>query len=249
VSGLKEIARRVGLGVLGTGLRRVPPAAWPAWGGDAFWIKVPANVRPQPRSPAGGANVNIVLDLLDRALAFDGDIAECGVFRGATLIPIGLVLAQRAPDRTAWGFDSFQGFDATVEVDLALGGAEDAEKRRGGFDGTSQAQVEMRLRALGLGDRVRLVPGYFEQTLPRQPERRYCFVHLDCDLYGSYQTCLEHFHPRLAEGGIILLDEYDDPPWPGCNKAVDEFLAAHADMSLHRIERDGFEKAYLVKAR
>lgn len=247
MSAIRNAARRIAISTLGLGLRHLAPARWPAWGGDVFWIKVPANVQPQPPAPSGGANVNIVLELLARALPAGGDVAECGVFRGATLIPIGLMLAHAAPDRTAHGFDSFRGFDDLVEIDLALGGEENAEKRRGGFDDTSLGSVESRLRALGLLDRVRLVPGYFEQTLPRQAERAYCFVHLDCDLYASYQYCLDYFHPRLVPGGIVLLDEYDDPPWPGCNKAVDEFLAAHPDMTLHRIQRDGFEKSYLVK--
>ena len=31
--------------------------------------------------------------------------------------------------------------------------------------------------------------------------------------------------PKASPGGIILVDEYNDPPWPGCKLAVDEFLA------------------------
>ena len=47
-------------------------------------------------------------------------------------------------------------------------------------------------------------------------------------------------------GGIILLDEYDDPPWPGCNKAVDEFLATHSG-ALHEAEFGNYVKFYIQK--
>jgi hypothetical protein len=45
-------------------------------------------------------------------------------------------------------------------------------------------------------------------------------------------------------GGIILFDEYNDSPWPGCNQAVDEFLVA-TSLKLEPITRDNYEK-YLV---
>jgi hypothetical protein len=50
----------------------------------------------------------------------------------------------------------------------------------------------------------------------------------------------------MTAGGIILIDEYDDPPWPGCNKALDEFLVGRKEQ-LQRIERDGFIKYFLRK--
>jgi hypothetical protein len=44
-----------------------------------------------------------------------------------------------------------------------------------------------------------------------------------------------------------LLDEYNDPHWPGCNQAVDEFLACRPE-KLERISQDGYEKYLIVKA-
>lgn len=174
-------------------------------------------------------------------------MAECGVFRGATLIPTALYLRQQRLAKRVLGFNSFQGFDNSIAVDLQLGGQDDAEKREGGFAGTSLRYVAARLAALGLHRQSRLFPGYFESTLPAAEQTTYSFVHLDCDIYSSYQRCLTYFYPRVAPGGVILLDEYNDPPWPGCNKAVDEFLAAHEE-TLQRIERDGYEKYFFIKA-
>ncbi len=241
---LKATLQGVARQTLGAALRHVPLARWPAACADLFDIKLPCNVRHKPDiSPTGGADINVILALLEQTRTIPGDLAECGVFRGATLIPTALYLRQQRLAKRILGFDSFQGFDGSIEVDLRLGGMEDTEKREGGFAQTSVGYVAARLAALGLQDQARLIPGYFENTLPAAAETTYSFVHLDCDIYSSYQQCLAYFYPRVALGGVILFDEYNDPPWPGCNKAIDEFLAIHPE-TLHRIERDGYEKAY-----
>ncbi len=229
-------------------MRHVAVQRWPAWAGTLFEIKVPSNVRRRPvTSPDGGANINVMFDLLEQAVHLPGDLAECGVFRGAKLIPMALRLAQGGSGKHMTGFDSFAGFDDAIAADLAMGGDADAQKRRGGFNQTSRAFVANRVDALGLGGCVDLAQGYFEDTLPRAVERRYCFVHLDCDIHASYQQCLAYFFPRMTQGGIILLDEYNDPPWPGCNKAVDAFLADRPE-TVQPIARDGYEKYYIVKS-
>jgi len=243
-SGLRYAACRL----LGPLLRHVPVRRWPAWAGSLFEIKVPANVaRRAVTAPDGGANINVIFDLLDRVRHLPGDLAECGVFRGATLIPAALDITRTAPDKQIVGFDSFAGFDSAIKADLAMGGDTDDQKREGGFNQTSRAFVASRTEALGLGRNVHLMQGYFEQTLPAAPERRYCFVHLDCDIYASYRQCLAYFFPRMTPGGILLLDEYNDPPWPGCNKAVDEFLAERSE-TVQPIAHDGYEKFYIVKS-
>jgi len=65
-------------------------------------------------------------------------------------------------------------------------------------------------------------------------------------IYESYRQCLEFFYPRMASGGIILLDEYKDPPWPGCTQAVDEFMAGKPER-ISEISRDKHIKYYFRK--
>lgn len=71
-------------------------------------------------------------------------------------------------------------------------------------------------------------------------------MHLDCDLYGSYKECLEFFYPRMNLGAIVLFDEYNDPPWPCCNQAVDEFLGDKPE-KLEEIERPNHQKYFFTK--
>ncbi len=234
---------RLGRHVPERALRTTPLSEWSALDGLLYGVRVPNSMRSKPPGPEGSANINIIFELLTRTREVPGDIAECGVFRGETLLAMGLRLeqAERLSSKRIFGFDSFEGFDELVELDVELGGAANIHKQVGGFSETSHGQLLAKLRRWGLGDRVELVPGYFDDTLAGYADRRFSFVHLDCDLYGSYKTCLEFFYPRLSPGAIVLLDEYNDPPWPGCNKAVDEFLADKPE-TLRMAEADGYQK-------
>jgi hypothetical protein len=221
--------------------------SYPAWLGTLHNLNVPKNVRPNVReSSRGGANVRIVFRLMEPALALEGDVAECGVFQGSTLIPIGLFVRQRRSPKAVLGFDSFEGLDETVKIDIGLVGEDDPLKRMGGFSNTSYEALVETIRRFDLASTVSAVRGYFQDTLVRYADRRFCFVHLDCVLYESYKRCLEFFYPRVVKGGIILLDEYNDPPWPGCTRAVNEFVADKPE-KLVEIASDKQIKYYLRK--
>jgi O-methyltransferase len=220
---------------------------WPGWLGRAYDIKVPQAVVPAGvRSTRCAANINIVLELLRSVQDLDGDIAECGVFRGGTLFPIATHLRRAEINKTVYGFDSFSGFDQSIETDLELAGEHHPQKFIGGFNQTSVAELERRMGWLGLTDRVRLVRGYFDQILPAWQEHRFCFVHIDCDILEAYKSCLGNLYRAVVPGGIILFDEYKDPAWPGCTHAVDGFLADKPEAPIE-IERDNHVKYFLRK--
>jgi hypothetical protein len=50
----------------------------------------------------------------------------------------------------------------------------------------------------------------------------------------------------MVTGGIMLLDEYKDPTWPGCTQAVDEFLTGKAERIIET-KSDNHLKYYLRK--
>ena len=152
-----------------------------------------------------------------------GDIAECGVFRGRTLVPMAIYLAQKCSSKYVLGFDSFEGFDGAIKIDVEMGGEECKDRHVAAFNETSVGLVRKKLRRFGIS-KATLVKGYFRDTLKQYPDRRFSFVHLDCDIYESYKECLEFFYSRMNAGGIIRFDEYRDPRWPGCTKAIDEYL-------------------------
>jgi hypothetical protein len=227
--------------------RRMPIESQPGLLGRIHNFRVPKNTRRKAEpGPGGGANVKIIFQLLESVMALEGGIAECGVWQGATVIPMGLFLRQHGSLKKIRGFDSFEGLDDSVQVDVELGGDEEDRKMVGGFSNTSYEKLAARIGQFGLADSVQLVKGYFNHTLMQHAGERFCFVHLDCVIYESYKSCIEFFYPRLVKGGIILFDEYGDPPWPGCARAIDEYLADKPE-KLMEINSDNQTKYYLRK--
>ena len=59
----------------------------------------------------------------------------------------------------------------------------------------------------------------------RSSQDRFCFIHLDVDIYSSYIECLDELYAKLVPGGVVVFDDYGSSKWPGAKKAVDEFFA------------------------
>jgi O-methyltransferase len=220
---------------------------WPGWLGRTLGVKVPQSLVPQPLGPTGSANVNILCELIDLTSALAGDIADCGVFVGGSTVAMGLYLRQHNIHKTIYGFDSFEGFEEdALKEDLALGGEVNEDRRADSYKTTSFDAVSKKISSFGLRN-IQLIKGYFHdsfRTFPRDVS--FSFVHMDVNIYSSYKECLEYFYPRVVPGGIILFDEYNDPPWPGCNKAVDEFTSFTPEKP-QMIERNNYQKWYLQK--
>jgi O-methyltransferase len=224
-----------------------PLSTWSGLVGVIHDISVPRGVRAKSApTPLCSSNINIILALVDQTTNVSGDLAECGVFRGGSLVPTAIYLQQRGIPKHIFGFDSFQGFDAVVNKDVALGGTRDPHRKLGGFSETSEGLVAGKLGRFKVERGVTLMPGYFRDSLQKCAESRFSFVHLDCDTYDSYSECLRFFYPRVNPGGIVLFDEYNDPAWPGCNMAIDEFLADKPEKP-QLITKDNYQKFYIEK--
>ena len=76
-------------------------------------------------------------------------------------------------------------------------------------------------------DNARLIEGWFADTLPgfEWPDD-IGLVHIDCDLYTSTTTALQHVGPHLKPGCLIVLDDYH-PGDPHVYKAFHEAVEAH----------------------
>jgi len=225
-------------------VRRWSAESIPGWIGRIHELRVPKGVVPfgMP-SPGGKANIKIILSLTKSVLRLAGDLAECGVYRGGTIIPLGLYLAQKRAKKIVFGFDSFAGFGNHAPLEPAEGSA---IRTYGSFNDTSYEMIQTKIKRLELSEQVILIRGFFESSLGVAADRRFCFVHLDCDLYESYKICLNFFYERMVPGGIILFYEYNDPPWPGCNLAVDQFLSDKPE-SLMKISSDNYVRYFIRK--
>lgn len=147
-----------------------------------------------------------------------GDVVECGVWRGGNII-----LARRlCPDRVCWLFDTFAGMANPCEYDVSRGGVKQISE---GKDAVSMLQVLRNFEETGTYEpgKLRFVIGAVEDTLISGPlPDQIALLRLDTDWYQSTKIELEVLWPRLAPGGVLIVDDYGH--WLGCRKAVDEFL-------------------------
>lgn len=123
-----------------------------------------------------------------------GLFLEFGVAGGASIRRI----AERRPEATVHGFDTFTGLPENWTGHLAT---------KGTF---SQRGVLPKVPA-----NVTLHAGLFDQTLPGFLSGHggpVSFVHVDCDLYASTRVVLDALEPRLGAGALVLFDEYFNYP-------------------------------------
>ncbi|MEJ0015375.1 MAG: TylF/MycF/NovP-related O-methyltransferase [Acetobacteraceae bacterium] len=193
---------------------------------------------------AGGVNRGDMARFYFLSLAFDqicrediiGDFAELGVYRGNTATVIARMA--RRLGRTAYLFDTFEGFD---RKDLQ---GVDAAVQPDAFGDTSLAAVRA---AVGEAN-VAFMQGYFPDTAAGVPDdARFSLVHIDCDLYAPILSGLRYFYPRLVPGGFLIVHDYSSLCWAGAEKAIDEFFADKPEAVIPL--PDGAGSAVIRKAR
>jgi O-methyltransferase len=228
--------------------KRIALQNWNYWGGRIYNVKLPGKVKSFQNPELGSsANINIIMHLLAKSDHLQGDVAECGVFQGATIVPVTYMLHRYNDNRMIYGFDSFEGFGsaADLEREKDTSGHIDLETKM--FKKTSLGLIKNKLKLTNTNTQnLRLIKGFFENTLGEFNSHSYSFVHLDCDLASSYQTCLEFFYPRMESGGYILFDEYLDPVYTSATETIDAFFANKLEKPI-RIERDNYIKYYIQK--
>ena len=170
------------------------------------------------------------VQFLKHTMDVEGDFAECGAFRGLTSFLFCNYIRLANPGFKGEGyhiFDSFEGLSDPKPEDVIssslYGEMGTYREGRGAFHGTLEV-VRNTLRDYPL---IEFHPGWIPESLVGIPERQYRFVHLDLDLYEPIKGAIEYFYPRLSRGGVIVIDEYAVPRWPGAKRAVDEFCARH----------------------
>lgn len=161
-----------------------------------------------------------------------GDLVECGVWRGGSMMAAALSLLELGERRTLHLFDTFEGMTPPTAIDRDLSGTAAArllaaeDRRTGGnWCWSPLEEVQANLRSTGYPeDLVRFVPGRVEETIPAQAPRDIALLRLDTDWYESTRHEMEQLFPRLARGGVLIIDDYGH--WQGARRAVDEYLAA-----------------------
>lgn len=172
-----------------------------------------------------------------------GDIVECGVWRGGSMMAIALALMARGDtSRHLYLYDTFEGMSEPTEHDKALSGElaqtqlarTDREHPLWAVAGLDD--VKANLASTGYpAERIHYVQGKVEDTIPATLPKQIALLRLDTDWYESTRHELQHLYPLLAKHGPLIIDDYGH--WQGARQAVDEYFANAAEpVFLHRVD-------------
>jgi hypothetical protein len=179
-----------------------------------------------------------------------GAVVECGVWKGGSMMAAALTLIRLgATDRDLYLFDTFKGMPPPTEEDAfsAYDGYSPMRhwrrrRRDGGANSWHYVPAdEVRAAVLSTGypaERVHLVEGRVEDTLPTAAPGEIAVLRLDTDWYESTKHELVHLYPLLSPGGVLILDDYGH--YEGARRAVDEYFdSAGGRPLLTRVDYTG----------
>lgn len=178
----------------------------------------------------------------------EGAVVECGVWRGGSMMAAARTLSNvGSAKRDLYLFDTFEGMTEPGPHDIALTGETakcllEQSARTEDNMVWCYAPMERVAKALTLTGYphalVHLIPGRVEETLAAAAPERIALLRLDTDWYESTREELHVLFPRLARGGVLIIDDYGH--WQGARRAVDEYVNAHQlKLLLHPIDYTG----------
>jgi|ERR1051326_7384668 hypothetical protein len=180
-----------------------------------------------------------ISDLYRLTMDVPGSVIELGVRNGANFFYLARLIeifhpAQRfdgLSSRHLYGCDTFAGFPAIQAQDQSAGSWHDM--REGGVGSNREAffrDLDTYLKDSPIAKRVHVLEGDVCETIPtlvkERPGLRFSFVYFDLDLYQPTLECLRLLWNKIPKGGIVVLDEYAFPEFPGESQAVDEFFGS-----------------------
>tara|TARA_Y100000768_G_C23977783_1_gene684001 strand:- start:340 stop:1068 length:729 start_codon:yes stop_codon:yes gene_type:complete len=196
-------------------------------------------------------NVIYWMRYFDLIKNIEGDIIECGVGRGRsliTLMTLNKLFSEINPSlkRKIIGLDSFEGFPEPTAQDKSS-----RNPKKGEWNESpnkefkySKESLQKIIKGAGLGDidsdsSVEIIKGFFEDTTKDLEVNKISILHLDGDLYNSVLTPMNNLWEKISLGGLIVIDDYiqnDDniknEAFPGARKAVSEFLSVNKNFDL-----------------
>lgn len=168
----------------------------------------------------------------------EGDIVECGVGRGRSLITLSAInkfVAKyyNSKKRKIFALDSFEGFPEPHSFD-----ASKRNPKKGEWSMSpnkqfkySPSSIEKVLKLAEVDVDINFVKGFFEKTTKNLKVNNIAILHLDGDLYESIKFPLDNLWNKVSLGGIVVFDDFsfdekanNDEAFPGARKAVMNFL-------------------------
>lgn len=175
------------------------------------------------------AELLVILEELDKTLnlSIEGDVCEFGCFAGTTSLFLQRLLIEKKSKKKLYLYDSFEGLPDKSDQDQSAAGIDFVN----GELMASKSQLKLNFKKANL-PLPKIKKAWFSDLKNKDIPKQICFAFLDGDFYQSIKEPLEIIKNRIAVGGLIVIDDYDNPALPGARKAVKEFLHQNPSFKL-----------------
>lgn len=171
---------------------------------DADFVAAANSTRSLLPVPCWEWNLNTALWAVTSCLNLSGDCVELGVFRGHTVLFVQEYMKKKGMAVQNWFlYDTFEG---VPEEEITTEFWKIANAGTYGPGTYSYQEVVERFEPFPQTTVIKgRVPDVFDETpLPDA----ICFAHIDMNSATAEAAALEQVYPRLAQGGMILLDDH-----------------------------------------
>lgn len=179
------------------------------------------------------AQLSFLVSCLDDTRSLPGPIFEVGCAGGMTTVWLNKHLDWLRLEKPYVAIDTFAGFTPhDIEHEVSNRGKDPRQETalRHMFSVNRKRWVEKTLEQNGV-KRVTVIEGD-AAALDYSKYQNVSFALVDVDLYLPVKHVLERLYPRMARGGIIVVDDCAEHSlWDGALHAYNEFMAAHAMLS------------------
>jgi len=167
-----------------------------------------------------GYDIGNILSLIKKTNNVQGDIIELGTWLGGFTVLIAEYLNLTDIKKHIITCDSFEGMPEKMSTGKRT--------ETGTLLKVDHELVKEKFKKFHVDDRITIVKGFIEESLPTITNKTFSFAFIDTAAYDSMKVGLEFIFPRLSINGIVAVDDYSKSDQEYATKqAVDEFCEAH----------------------
>lgn len=148
-----------------------------------------------------------------------GDVIEIGCYQGATAALMRFLMDTYCPRKKLHVYDGFRGLHGRNESKDQGGGSAFAN---GEFLSSMQDVLDL-FSAYSL-QHPQIYERLVQDITPDMLPENISMAHIDLDLYQPMLDAFKLVWPRMTNGAILVIDDYDCPATKGVKQAVLEFF-------------------------
>jgi O-methyltransferase len=158
------------------------------------------------------------------AMAHQGDLVECGVFKGDMSWVVASILGDKIADRTFYLYDSFEGF--SPQLSSAADFPDDPGFLKMANNIYSEPAIyEMVVKKFEVMPYVKIIRGFVPDSFRVATPERIAYLHIDLNSPAAEIAVLEHLFDRVVSGGYIVFDDYGWKQFKKQRDAENRFMA------------------------